>query len=142
GPPPHVRPVTTVSRVMRRVLYALAPAALAHLYFFGAGLGINAAIAVVAAVTAEALVLRLRGRPVKRALGDCSALVTAALLAFALPPMVPWWIPALGAAAAVVVGKHLYGGLGRNVFNPAMVGYVILLVSFPVQMTQWLPPRM
>jgi electron transport complex protein RnfD len=86
--------------------------------------------------------LRARGREARSAWRDGSALVTAALLAFALPPLAPWWIPAVGATAAMVLGKHLYGGLGRNLFNPAMVGYVVLLVSFPLEMTQWIPPRM
>jgi electron transport complex protein RnfD len=75
-------------------------------------------------------------------LRDNSALLTAALLAFALPPLVPWWIPAAGGVCAIVLGKQLYGGLGKNLFNPAMVGYTILLLSFPVEMTQWIPPRM
>lgn len=127
---------------MRRVLYALAPAAAAHIAFFGAGLAVNFVVAAAAALAAEAAVLGLRGRPVDTALADGSALVTAALLAFALPPLVPWWIPALGAGIAIVLAKQLYGGLGKNVFNPAMVGYVFLLVSFPVEMTQWLPPKM
>ncbi len=76
------------------------------------------------------------------ALNDGSALITAALLSFALPPLVPAWIPVLGAAVAIVIAKQLFGGLGKNLFNPAMVGYVFLLVSFPVEMTQWIPPRM
>ncbi len=88
------------------------------------------------------MVLRLRGRGARRALNDGSALVTSALLAFALPPLVPCWIPLLGGAVAILVAKQLYGGLGRNLFNPAMVGYVVLLVSFPVEMTHWIPPRM
>ncbi len=86
--------------------------------------------------------LRLRGRNTRHALRDCSALVTAALLSFALPPFVPFWIPLLGGAIAITLAKQLYGGLGKNLFNPAMVGYVFLLLSFPVEMTQWLPPRM
>lgn len=142
SPAPHALPVTSVPIVMRRVLYALAPAAAAHVWYFGSGLLINFGIAALFALLSEAAVLRLRGRPTRFALNDGSALVTAALLAFAIPPLVPWWVPAVGAAAAMVLAKHLYGGLGRNLFNPAMVGYVILLVSFPVEMTQWIPPRM
>jgi electron transport complex protein RnfD len=93
-------------------------------------------------VLTEGTVLRLRGRSTRYALRDCSALVTSALLSFALPPFVPFWIPLLGGAVAITLAKQLYGGLGKNLFNPAMVGYVLLLVSFPVEMTQWLPPRM
>ena len=142
APAPHSPPTAGVPLIMRRVLYALAPAAVVYVWFFGAGFLINLAIAALSAVLAEAAVLRLRGRSTRRSLRDGSALVTAALLSFAIPPLVPWWIPAFGAAAAIVIAKQLYGGLGKNFFNPAMVGYVLLLVSFPVEMTQWIPPRM
>ena len=127
---------------MRRVLYALVPAAIAYTWFFGFGLLINFAIVALAAVATEAAILLLRRRAVKRTLSDGSALVTAALLAFSLPPVLPWWIPALGGIVAIGLAKQLYGGLGKNLFNPAMVAYVLLLASFPVEMTQWLPPRM
>jgi electron transport complex protein RnfD len=139
---PHARPLVSVPVIMRRVLYALIPAALCHTYFFGPGLLVNFALTAAAALLTEATVLRLRGRTTRHALRDCSALVTAALLSFALPPFVPFWIPLLGGAIAITLAKQLYGGLGRNLFNPAMVGYVFLLLSFPVEMTQWLPPRM
>jgi electron transport complex protein RnfD len=127
---------------MRRVLFALVPAALCHTWFFGYGLWINFLLVAVGALLTEAAVLRLRGRGTRRALRDYSALVTAALLAFALPPLVPAWIPVLGGGIAILLAKQLYGGLGRNLFNPAMVGYVVLLVSFPAEMTQWMPPQM
>jgi len=142
SPAPHAPPRIVVPSFMRRVLYALVPAALAYAWFFGFGLFFNIFIACLFALLAEAAVLKLRHRPMRQALNDGSALVTAVLLGFALPPLTPWWIPAFGAVAAIVLGKQLYGGLGKNLFNPAMVGYVLLLVSFPVQMTQWLPPRM
>jgi len=74
-------------------------------------------------------------------LSDCSALLTGLLLGIALPPLVPWWIAVIGCAFAVIVAKQLYGGLGNNLFNPAMIAYVLLLISFPVQMTGWLPPQ-
>lgn len=127
---------------MRHVLYALVPGAAAYVWFFGFGLVLNFAIATIAALVTEALILKLRGRPVRRALGDGSALVTGALLAFAVPPLLPWWIPAIGGFVAIAIAKQLYGGLGKNLFNPAMVGYALLLLSFPIQMTQWLPPSM
>lgn len=142
APAPHAPPVSGVPLVMRRVLYALAPAAVVYVGFFGWGLVINFAIAAVTALLTEGAVLRLRGRGTRLALNDGSALVTAALLAFALPSLVPFWIPALGAAIAITLAKQLFGGLGKNPFNPAMVGYVFLLLSFPVQMTHWTPPRM
>jgi electron transport complex protein RnfD len=141
-PAPHTAPRVSVPAVMRRVLYALVPAAACYTWFFGPGLLVNFAFAAASALLIEALVLALRGRPSTGPLGDGSALVTAALLAFALPPLVPFWIPLTGAAVAIVLAKHLYGGLGRNPFNPAMVGFVFLLISFPAEMTQWLPPRM
>jgi electron transport complex protein RnfD len=139
---PHARPIASVPLIMRRVLYALVPAALCHMWFFGSGLVVNFALCALAALLTEATVLRLRGRPTRHALRDGSALVSAALLSFALPPLVPFWIPLTGGAIAILLAKQLYGGLGKNLFNPAMVGYVFLLVSFPVEMTQWIPPRM
>lgn len=139
---PHTRPGAGVPVVMRRVLYALVPAAICHVWYFGYGILINFAIGALAALLAEAAVLILRRRPVRPALNDGSAVVTAGLIAFAIPPLTPWWIPAIGCAAAIVLAKQLYGGLGKNLFNPAMVGYAIILLSFPVEMTQWLPPRM
>ena len=142
APAPHAAATISVPQVMRLVLYALAPAAIVYTWFFGPGLLINFVIAGVAALLTEAALLRLRGRSTRHALRDGSALVTAALLTFAIPPLVPWWIPALGSVIAITLAKQLYGGLGKNPFNPAMVGYVFLLISFPVQMTQWLPPRM
>ncbi len=141
-PAPHAPATTAVPRVMRRVLYALAPAAVVYVWFFGWGLPINFVFAAGAALASEAAVLRLRGRRTRHALHDGSALVTAALLSFALPPLVPWWIPAVGAGVAIALAKQLYGGLGKNLFNPAMVGYVVLLLSFPIEMTHWIPPRM
>jgi electron transport complex protein RnfD len=139
---PHARPLVSVPVVMRRVLYALVPAMVCHVWYFGPGLLVNFALTACAALLTEATVLRLRGRPTRHAVRDCSALVTAALLSFALPPFVPFWIPLIGGAIAITLAKQLYGGLGKNLFNPAMVGYVFLILSFPVQMTQWLPPRM
>lgn len=141
-PAPQSPPRATVPIIMRRVLFALAPAAVCYIWFFGAGLLINFTIAALTGLAAEAAVMRLRHRPVRPALADSSVLVTAALLAFAIPPLTPWWVPATGSLVAIVLAKHLYGGLGRNLFNPAMVGYVFLLLSFPVEMTQWVPPRM
>ena len=127
---------------MRRVLYALAPAIVAYVWYFGWGLVFNMIVTVGVALTAEAAMLRLRREQIRPAISDGSAVVTAVLLALALPPLLPWWIAAIGSAVAIILAKHLYGGLGLNLFNPAMVGYVVLLVSFPLEMTAWLPPRM
>lgn len=140
-PAPHMRPTTTVPAVMRTVLYAMAPGLLLYAWFFGWGVLINLCIAVVAAAATEALLLSLRRRSWIAALADFSAVVTAALLAFALPPLLPWWLPALAAVTAIVLGKQIYGGLGANLFNPAMVGYVVVLLSFPAEMIRWPAPR-
>jgi electron transport complex protein RnfD len=138
--PPHLRPATGVTRVMAQVLFALVPATIAYVWYFGAGILLNMTIAVAVAVTLEAAVLGARGRSIVDPLRDLSAIVTAVLLAFALPPLTPWWITATGTAFAIVFAKQLYGGLGYNPFNPAMAGYVVLLISFPAEMTRWLPP--
>ena len=139
---PYVTPSTNVQAVMLHVLLALIPAALAYVWYFGFGFLLNLMIATAFCTAGEALMLRLRGRPPEEGLTDLSALVTAALLAFALPALTPWWVTATGALFAVVVAKHLYGGLGFNIFNPAMAGYVAVLVAFPMYMNLWTAPRM
>lgn len=139
---PLLSDATDVGAIMRQVLYALVPGLIAYVFFFGPGILINIAIAVSVALTCEAAIVALRGRAVRPVLGDFSAIVTAVLLAVALPPLVPWWLTAVGTVFAIVIAKHLYGGLGFNPFNPAMVGYVVLLISFPRDMTQWLPPAL
>ncbi len=133
--------MTSVPVVMRTVLYALAPGLIAYVWNFGWGILVNLMLAALAALGTEALLLKLRGRQLPPALADGSALVTAALLAFALPPLLPWWLPVIAAVTAILLGKQLYGGLGSNLFNPAMVGYVVVLISFPAEMLQWLAPR-
>jgi electron transport complex protein RnfD len=124
---------------MGEVSAALVPAALVHVWFFGPGLLFNMAVAVAVALASEAAMLRARGRPAWPALKDLSALVTALLLAFALPPLTPWYVTAIGSLFAIVFAKQLYGGLGYNPFNPAMAGYVVILISFPAELTRWLP---
>jgi len=138
---PHVIGPQSVTRVMGLVLLALLPGTIAMVWYFGWGVLVNIVIASLTAVTAEAAVLRLRRRPVQKTLVDLSAVVTASLLALALPPLLPWWQTVLGTAFAIVIAKQLFGGIGFNPFNPAMAGYVLLLVSFPVTMTRWLPPE-
>ena len=138
--PPHLRPANSVTRVMGQVLLALVPATVAYVWYFGPGILFNIAVAVGVAVAAEASMLAARGKPVATHLSDLSAIVTAVLLAFALPPLTPWWLTVTGTVFAIVFAKQLYGGLGYNPFNPAMAGYVVLLISFPAEMTRWLPP--
>ncbi|MDO9239750.1 MAG: RnfABCDGE type electron transport complex subunit D, partial [Methylicorpusculum sp.] len=134
---PHVQPVNSVTRVMFEVIIALVPGVIALFWFFGWGVLINVVLAVITALMAESLILLVRGRPVWVSLKDLSAVVTAVLLAISLPAIAPWWVTVTGIIFAIVIAKHLYGGLGYNPFNPAMVGYVFLLVSFPLPMTSW-----
>jgi len=138
---PYGPRVNRVDRVMQLVLAALVPGIAAMVWFFGVGVLINCVLAVVFAVVAEAAVLGLRGRPVLPAIRDTSAVVTAVLFAVSVPPTLPWWLTLIGMLFAIVLVKQLYGGLGYNPFNPAMAAYVFLLVSYPVQMTGWLPPQ-
>ena len=140
GGAPHIPPVATVGSVMRSVLYALVPGIVLHVWFFGPGLLVQILLASVFAVLFEAVMLSLRGREVGLFLRDYSALVTAVLFALCIPPLAPWWISAIAMFMAIVVAKHLYGGLGQNVFNPAMIGYVVALISFPQYMTRWQAP--
>jgi Na+-translocating ferredoxin:NAD+ oxidoreductase subunit D len=137
SPAPHVIAGYSVPRVMFQVLLALVPAALVHVVVLGPGLLLQVAVASVTALVCEALVLQWRRRPALPALRDGSVLVTAVLLAFSVTPLLPWWLTVLGTATGVLLGKHVFGGLGQNPFNPAMVGYAVLLVSFPVEMTRW-----
>lgn len=141
SPAPHVVTQNSVGRVMRIVVYALVPAIAVHVMFFGPGLLVQLTLAVITALASEAAALRLRGLPLRQFLTDGSAIITAVLIALCLPPLAPWWLVVSGTAFAILLAKHLYGGLGSNPFNPAMVGYAVLLVSFPAQLTQWLPPQ-
>ncbi|MCB1680067.1 MAG: electron transport complex subunit RsxD [Halioglobus sp.] len=138
---PHAHGPQHTPRVMQKVLLATLPGIVVLTHFFGFGTVVNILWGSVVALLCETLALRLRGRSPGFYLRDCSALVTAFLLGIALPPYAPWWLVAVGIASAILLAKHLYGGLGYNPFNPAMAGYVILLISFPVQMTAWAPPR-
>jgi electron transport complex protein RnfD len=137
---PHMPPKTTVAKVMLQVLLALVPGITAYYWFFGPGILIQISLATLFALLFEALMLRWRGRGLKPFINDYSAVVTAVLFALCIPPLAPWWISCIAMLFAIVFAKHLYGGLGQNVFNPAMVGYVVVLISFPQAMTAWLPP--
>jgi len=141
GVAPHFPPKLSVTGVMQEVLYALLPGIIAYTWFFGPGMLVQILLAVIFALLFETLMLKVRKLPLKRFLGDWSAVVTAVLFALCLPPLAPWWIALVGMLFAIVVAKHLYGGLGQNMFNPAMVGYAVVLISFPQVMALWLPPR-
>ncbi|CAB1275769.1 RnfABCDGE type electron transport complex subunit D [Candidatus Nitrosacidococcus tergens] len=139
NPAPHIHGGGSVSQMMYQVIYGLVPALLVHIWYFGYGILISITLAVIAGLIVEGFMLLIRKQPLNYFLLDGSALVTSILLAFSLPPLVPWWLPLIGTSFALIFAKHLYGGLGYNPFNPAMVGYVLLLISFPLEMTQWLP---
>ncbi len=137
---PHAHGPLKTATVMRMVLLATLPGVVVLTYFFGFGTLVNIAWACLVAISCEALALKIRQRPLAFYLNDASALVTATLLAIALPPYAPWWLILVGTAFSIFIAKQLYGGMGFNPFNPAMVGYVVLLISFPVEMTRWIAP--
>lgn len=137
---PHGHQRVVVSQLMQQVLLACVPGLTALVFFFGWGTLINLLWLIPLALLLEAAALRMRRRPVRIHLQDYSAVITATLLALALPPTLPWWLSLLGIAVAIIVAKHLSGGLGNNPFNPAMTGYAVLLVAFPDYMTRWLLP--
>ncbi|HCP54215.1 MAG: electron transport complex subunit RsxD [Pseudomonadaceae bacterium] len=139
---PHAKGNNRTQQVMLQVLLATVPGILALTWLYGFGTLINLLWACLCALGFEALILALRKRPLGFFLKDYSAVVTAVLLALALPPYSPWWLTLVAVGFAIVLGKQLYGGLGQNPFNPAMIGYVVVLVSFPVEMTTWPAPHM
>jgi electron transport complex protein RnfD len=136
---PHIRREESVPRIMGAVLIALLPATAMGIYLFGSPALLIVLLCTGSAVAIEALCQKALGKNIT--LTDWSAVVTGLLLALNLPPGSPWWMAFLGSGLAIVLGKQIYGGLGNNPFNPALVARVILLVSFPVQMTTWWLPK-
>jgi electron transport complex protein RnfD len=126
---------------MMLVVLALLPATAFGIYQFGWPALFLWLLAIIAALVAEALCLRIAGKPVRPYLMDGSALLTGWLLAMTLPPWAPWWIAVVGSFFAIVVAKQIFGGIGQNLFNPAMAARVALLISFPVEMTTWVVPK-
>ena len=122
---------------MLLVLLACLPGVLTLLWQHGWGLLFNLLLCTGSALASEALLLKLQQRPVLPSLSDGSALVSATLLAVALPAYAPWWVPVIATISAIALGKQLYGGVGKNPFNPAMLGYAVVLLAFPLHMTQW-----
>ena len=137
SPSPHDHAPDTVRRIMLDVAVALVPACMAALYFFGVRAALLLVVCVGTALAVEALCRLAMGRP--QTLRDGSALVTGILLALNLPPDLPLWQAALGAVVAIAIAKQLFGGLGKNPFNPALVGRAFLLISFTGAMTTWSP---
>ena len=130
----------SLTQVMLYVCFAMIAGIATQWYFFGSGVLVQIILALVSVSVFEALVMVLRKRPALNSLKDGSAWLTGLLLAVSIPPLAPWWVIVIGCFFAIVFVKQLFGGLGNNLFNPAMAAYVLLLVSFPVQMTLWLPP--
>ena len=137
---PHMHGPQSSQMLMGQVLLATLPGIAALVWFFGWGVIVNICLASIVATGCETFAVMLRKKQPLFYLRDLSALVTAFLLGIALPPYAPWWLIVAAVATAILFGKHIYGGLGNNPFNPAMVGYVIALISFPVQMTNWAAP--
>lgn len=135
---PHIRTATTISSAMRDVLIGLTPALIMSLYYFRlAALGVIL-VSVLTAVLSEYIFQRLTKQEVT--INDYSAAVTGLLLAFTLPPNLPLWMAAVGAVAAIIIAKQIFGGLGNNIFNPALIGRAILVASWPAAMTTWISP--
>lgn len=134
---PHTHSDNAVAIIMRKVLYALIPGILLSSYYFGIGVLVNCLLAVAFALVLEAVVLKLRRQAIRPTITDGTAIITAILFALTISPYTPWWVTFTGITFAIVVAKHLFGGLGNNPFNPAMAGYVFVLLSFPVQMAFW-----
>ncbi len=135
--PPYVLKNASVQRVMLQVLAALLPGIGAYVWVFGPIILVQLAIATTAALLGEAFMLKLRGKPLGLFLSDGSAIVTAWLIALTFPPLSPWWLVVVATLFAIIIAKHLYGGLGQNPFNPAMVAFAACIVSFPALMSQW-----
>jgi len=137
--PPYLSQNVSVQRVMLQVLAALLPGIAVYAGLLGPAILIQLLIASATALLAEYAMLKVLGKPLGLFLGDGSALVTAWLIALSFPPLAPWWLIVVGTLFAIVIAKHLYGGLGQNPFNPAMVAFAVCIVSFPALMSQWPP---
>ena len=134
---PHVIAVRRVEDIMRKVIYALLPAILWGIFLFGWPALYLSIVTIASALLFEAMCLKMKGVAAAPYLYDGSALLTGMLVVMTLPPWAPWWIGVVGSAIAIILGKQVYGGLGQNPFNPAMLARVALLISFPIEMTTW-----
>ena len=137
APAPFLLKKVSVSQVMTQVCIALIPGIAAYAWLVSPAILVQLLIASLAALLAEGLMLRIQGKPLAMFLGDGSAIVTAWLIALAFPPLAPWWLTVTGTMFAIIVAKHLYGGLGQNPFNPAMIAFAVCIVAFPSLMSQW-----
>lgn len=139
SPSPHIHGNESTRKIMRDVLIALAPSLLVSIYFFGFSAIQLVVVGALTCVGVEYLIQKYLMK-VEPTVDDLSAAVTGVLLALNLPPSAPWWLMLIGSIVAIGVAKMTFGGLGHNIFNPALVGRVFLLVSFPVMMTDWSIP--
>lgn len=137
---PHAHDASSVRRIMFTVVLAVTPCAGLGLWIYGWPALNLLLVTVGATLVFEAIALTLRGQDVARRLGDGSAVVAGLLLVLTLPPWAPWWLGVCGACIAMLLAKHPYGGIGQNLFNPAIVARVALLIAFPVEMTTWPEP--
>ncbi len=135
---PHVRDEETVSRIMWWVNISLMPALILSFYYFGPRAMYVTALCIVTSVLSEHIYQKALGQ--KSTIADGSAFLTGMLLAMNLPPSVPFYIPVVGSFIAIIITKMLFGGLGYNIFNPALIGRAFLLISFPKAMTIWTTP--
>lgn len=134
---PHIHSHTSINKIMREVIFALIPGIFASIWFLGWGVLLHCLLAVCFALACEALMLTLRKRPLHNFMVDGSAIITGLLFALTITPFAPWWVTLSGISFAMVIAKHLYGGLGHNLFNPTMAGYVFVLICFPVELNYW-----
>lgn len=135
---PHIKDKDNIPKVMWTVVISLMPPLAAGIYFFGLRVLIITIVSTVTSISTEALIQKLTHR--KITIFDGSSAVTGILLAMVIPPEVPIWLPVIGSFCSIAIAKAPFGGLGNNIFNPALIGRAILLASFPVYMTSWSPP--
>ncbi len=140
SPGPHIKSSQTTKKIMWAVILALIPAGAASIYIYGISSLNVIIVSILSCVITEALFLRFRHKDPKIVL-DGSAILTGLLLAYNLPPDMPFWIPIIGGVVSIVLGKQIFGGLGQNIFNPALVGRAFLQISWPVYITTWKNPR-
>jgi len=136
--PPHLKSKVTTPFLMKQVIIALLPAVVASIYFFGMRAALLIANCILTAVVTERIILLLRKKP--SAISDYSAIVTGLLLALTLPPYLPWYVASLGSIVAISIGKHIFGGLGANIFNPALIGRAFLMAAYPKMLTTFIGP--
>lgn len=135
---PHIRSKESINSIMYNVIIALLPATAAAIYFFRLRAFLLIAVSIIAAIATEVIIMKIRKKPIT--ISDGSAIITGLLLALTISPAMPLWMAVVGAVVSISIGKQVYGGLGGNPFNPALVGRAFLIITFPVQMTTWISP--